>query len=93
MSLGRADQWDLDVSRQGDSRKQGNVTISKSRNKGQEGNALVVKQGGVYTCPVGLFSFDLFPVSSTGAGNTVDHVENWSVWAPILCCNYKLPFF
>lgn len=89
--LGRANWWDLEVSRQGDSRQQGNVTISESRNEGQEGSALEVKQGGLYTCPVVPLSFDLFPVSSTGADSIVDHAKNWGLWAYILCCNYKLP--
>lgn len=72
-----------------DSRQQGTVTISESRKEGQEGSGLAGKQGGLYASPVVPSSFDLFPVS--GAGSTVDHTENWVVWACILRCNYKLP--
>lgn len=63
-----------------------NVTSRESRKEGQEGSVLVGKHGGFYTCPVAS-SFDLVPVSSSGAGSStgassaVDHAENWALWA------------
>lgn len=63
-----------------DRSQQGKETISESRKEGQERSGLAEKQGGLSTCPVVAFSFDLFLVSSTHAGSTADPTENWVVW-------------